>query len=478
MRIQRLVNLIKQHKVSGITSDSRQVRENFIFVAIKGVKEDGGEFIDEAISKGAKFIVCATDARVNPAASAEFIRVGDTRAVLAKLAAYFYEEPSKKIKVIGITGTNGKTTITYLLEALLKEAGFQAAVIGTVNYRFKNKIIPAENTTPGPLKIQSMLSEMVKNGVDYAALEVSSHALEQGRVGEIDFHSGIFSNLTQDHLDYHKTIKNYFRAKSKLFRELSPKAFAVINNDDPYSVNLKKITPAGIITYGINKRADLTARDIQFGVKYTRFTLSMAEKKIKFKVRLIGRHNIYNMLAAISWGIKEGISLNVIASGLEKFSLVPGRLERIDSQKGFSIFVDYAHTDDALKNVLGALRQLSPARILAVFGCGGDRDRSKRPKMGEVVSALADFSVITNDNPRSENPLAIIKDVESGIRKKNYLVIPDRRKAIEKILQLAQKGDIVLVAGKGHENYQILGDKVMHFDDREEVKECLKSLNY
>ncbi|MCX5695553.1 MAG: UDP-N-acetylmuramoyl-L-alanyl-D-glutamate--2,6-diaminopimelate ligase [Candidatus Omnitrophica bacterium] len=478
MRIEELIKIIEKRKVRGISDNSGLVRKNFIFVAVKGSKADGNRFINAAIEKGARFMVCDARVKTSGLKSVSFIKVKDPRRALAELAASFYKNPSQKLKVAGITGTNGKTTITYLLEALLRKAGLSAGVIGTINHRFKNTVIPAKNTTPGPLDIQSMLARMLKEGVGYAVMEVSSHALDQDRVAAINFHSAIFTNLTQDHLDYHKTIKRYFAAKAKLFKRMAPKSFVVINNDDKYAGILKKLTRAKIITYGIKNKADVQAKNIKFDVRHTEFDLSFSGRETRFRINLIGRHNVYNILAAASWGIREGLSLKIIKSALEGFLLVPGRLERIKSKKGFSVFVDYAHTADALKNVLQALRQLSPNRIITLFGCGGQRDKLKRPKMGRVVTTLSDFAVITSDNPRSEKPLAIVRDILKGIKKNNYCVIPQRRAAIRKSISLARPGDIVLLAGKGHENYQIFSDKRIHFDDREEVRACLKSLSY
>jgi UDP-N-acetylmuramoyl-L-alanyl-D-glutamate--2,6-diaminopimelate ligase len=474
MRIEELVKITEEHKVGGLTDKSGFTGKDFIFVAVKGAKIDASRFINEAIENGAKFIVCDSKVKTPDSQEISFVKVKDTRAALSELAVRFYKNPSRKLKVIGVTGTNGKTTITYLLEALLKEKGAPAGVIGTINYRFKNKVIPAKNTTPGPLEIQSILFNMLKDGARYAAMEVSSHALDQKRVANIDFHSAIFTNLTQDHLDYHKNFKGYFAAKSKLFKEISSKSFAVINNDDEYSRKLKKITPARIITYGIENKSDVQAKNIKFSATHTEFDLLAFGNRIKIEANLIGRHNVYNMLAVCAWGVKEGIALKVIKSALEKFLHVPGRLERFSSKKGFYVFVDYAHTDDALKNVLSALRQLSPRRIITLFGCGGERDNLKRPKMGKVATELSDFTLITSDNPRSEKPENIIKDIIRGIKKNNYLVVLERRKAIRKAMSLAKSGDIVLLAGKGHENYQVLNGRTMHFDDREEVRRCLR----
>jgi UDP-N-acetylmuramoyl-L-alanyl-D-glutamate--2,6-diaminopimelate ligase len=463
--------------VKGITCNSKKVLDNFIFVAIKGTHVDGHGFIQEAIDRGAKIIV--TQSTVHSLQSTKkivFIKVNDTRKALAKLAAEFYGHPSKKIKVIGITGTNGKTTVTYLIEALLKEAGFAPAVIGTVNYRFKERTIPSQNTTPGPCELQSLLADMVKENIDYCLMEVSSHALSQDRTEGINFHSAIFTNLTQDHLDYHKTLENYFQTKAKLFQDISPNAFVVINNDNEYGRRLKELIHSSeIITYGIEHQADVMARNIKCDISHTEFILTAMKKKINFKTSLIGRHNVYNILASFTWTFKEGLDLAVVKSSLEKFDFVPGRLERIKCKRGFSVFVDYAHTEDALTNVIKALRDVSDKRIIVVFGCGGERDRTKRPKMGYVACELADYVIITNDNPRCEEPEEIIKDIRRGIRKNNYFILPDRKEAIKKSLSLAKAGDIVLIAGKGHENYQILKDKKIHFDDRRVVRECLMS---
>ncbi|MDD5166466.1 MAG: UDP-N-acetylmuramoyl-L-alanyl-D-glutamate--2,6-diaminopimelate ligase [Candidatus Omnitrophica bacterium] len=488
MRIQELIKILNTKKdysgssdfqVRGLACNSKDVRGGFVFVAIKGNRDDGKKFIADAINKGAKAIIAGSSAgNIRVPQGVLLVRVNDTRKALAELAARFYKMPSKKLKVVGITGTNGKTTITYLLEAMLKEKRISPAVVGTISYRFKDKLIPAKNTTPGPLELQSMFADMLKSNIRYVIMEVSSHALDQDRVAGINFHSAIFTNLTQDHLDYHKTLEKYFQSKARMFKGLSPDAFAVLNNDDAFSRRLKRYTRAGIITYGIKNKSDITARDIKFDCSHTGFKIITPRGEIKIKSPLIGRHNVYNVLAAFAWGFKAGIALAGIKSAIEKFSSVPGRLEKIDTRAGFSVFVDYAHTEDALTNVINTLRELTRDRIIVVFGCGGERDRVKRPKMGRVVSELSDYAVITSDNPRSERPQAIIDDIKRGIRKKNFCIIPGRLEAIKKTLAMAHDGDIVLVAGKGHENYQILNDKTIHFDDREAVRECLRSMNY
>lgn len=473
--------VLSNFEVAGVSANSKHIQNNFVFVAVKGSCADGFSFIDEAINKGAKVVISQKSKVRSLKAKVAFIKVRNDREALGKLAAKFYGNPSSKIKVVGITGTNGKTTLTYLLESILKEAGFLPAVIGTINYRFGKSVVPSKNTTPGPVELQSMLSDMAAAGLTHCLMEVSSHALEQKRTEGISFHSAIFTNLTQDHLDYHKTIQNYFQAKAKLFRDIPKDSYVVLNNDDRFGRLLKKETEARIITYGLRNKALFSIKKIKFDCFHTEFLLSSQvyrQEKIFFKTRLIGKHNLYNILASVAWAQQEGIALEKIKAAIEGFSCVPGRLERVGLKEKFTVFVDYAHTEDALKNILNTLRQIALRKIIVVFGCGGDRDAGKRPKMGRVVSQLADYAVITNDNPRSESPEKIIEEIRKGIRSKNYCVIPDRFEAIKKSLSIAKADDIVLIAGKGHEDYQIINDKRMFFDDRMVVIECLKSMNY
>lgn len=483
MRIKQLikslninVNGLEDFEVRGISCNSKEVKKDFVFVAIKGSNQDGHKFISEAIRNGARLVITQDPQPQN--SKVTFINFKDTRKILGRLASEFYSRPSEILKVVGITGTNGKTTITYLIEAILEEAGFYPGALGTINYRFKDRLIPAKNTTPGPIELQNILAQMSKAGVDYCIMEVSSHALDQNRIEGIEFHSAIFTNLTQDHLDYHKNLENYFKAKAKLFMMLNNNSFAVINNDDKWARRIKDLTCARIITYGIKNNAFVRAKKIKFNSLSTEFLLSGKKTEFTLKTKLLGEHNIYNILAAVAWALKEGIDISIIKSTLEKLSSVPGRLERINFNGKFQVFVDYAHTEDALKNIIKTLRLIFNKRIIVVFGCGGERDKTKRPKMGRVVTELSDLAIITNDNPRSEDPQDIINDIKRGIRKKNYSVISDRAEAIKKALSLAKSGDVVLVAGKGHENYQILKDRVIHFDDKEVIRECLKSMNY
>ncbi len=465
--------------VKGLSCDSRRIEPGFVFVAVKGNNADGKEFILEAVKKGAKAVVLKSGGTcsVQIKDSVVFIEVPDERIALAGLAAAFYEDPSSRMKVVGVTGTNGKTTITYLLEAILKECGFIPGVIGTINCRFQDKVIPSLNTTPGPVELQSLLDRMFKSEVAYALMEVSSHALDQERTAKIGFSAAIFTNLTQDHLDYHQNLEDYFLAKAKLFTNLSGSSLAVVNVDDPYGLRLKGISKGRVVTYGIDRDCDIRAIGLKMDQSSSEFRVQTKNGKDRISSGLIGRHNVYNILAALAWAQEEKLDPAKVNRALERFSLVPGRLERFSSDKGFSVFVDYAHTEDALKNVLIALKQIQHKRIIVVFGCGGQRDKTKRPKMGKVVSELADYAIITNDNPRAEEPGRIIEDILSGISKDNFCVIPERLEAIKRSLALAEAGDIVLVAGKGHEDYQVLKDKTLHFDDREAVKQCLQSRN-
>ena len=473
----RIINLC-DFPVNGIACDSKSVKDNYVFVAIKGTSLDGHLFIGEAIRKGAKAIICQrAPARLPIPEGCSWITVKDTRQALARLAQRFYGHPSGKMKVIGITGTNGKTTTSYLLESLLNEAGFKTAVIGTINYRFGSKVIPACNTTPGPLETQSLLSGMQRAGVGFVVMEVSSHALAQERVSSVDFSYAIFTNLTHDHLDYHLNMDAYFKAKARLFKAMPKNTVSIFNIDDPYARRLLNMTRSRVITYGLGSRAMVSARDIRFSIRSTRFIAKTPKATIEITSPLIGRHNLYNVLAAISLGTAVGLRPDTIKNAIAKFKPVPGRLERVDRGGDFSVFVDYAHTDDALKNVLTTLKELTASRIIVVFGCGGNRDKAKRPKMGRVASELSDFAIITSDNPRNESPRDIIADILSGITTKNFKVIADRRAAILGSIKMARPGDVILIAGKGHETRQIFKNRSIHFDDRETVRQCLELMS-
>jgi UDP-N-acetylmuramoyl-L-alanyl-D-glutamate--2,6-diaminopimelate ligase len=467
--------------IKGVSCDSKRVACDHLFVAIKGDNCDGRDFIAEAVGRGARFIVLEA---FNPTLmkfielnkSLGYAEVPDSRLALAKLADKFYGHPSEKIKVIGITGTNGKTTTSYLIESMLKKAGFKVGRLGTIEYRFEERAIPAWHTTPDACQLQYYLSQMVKEGLDYCIMEVSSHALQQHRTKFVEFNQAIFTNLSQDHLDYHINMENYFSAKAKLFEGLSPGSKAIINLDDAYAKELIQRSPVPVVTYGLESYASLRAHRIHLSLEASEFEVSMPGGKLRLCSRLIGRHNIYNILAAIACGLQENLEPEVIKGGIEALHFVPGRLENVSPSERFSVFVDYAHTEDALRSVLETIRAVSPKKVILVFGCGGDRDKSKRKKMGKVASKLADFVIITSDNPRSEDPQRIAQDITKGLNsgQRNFKVIIDRLGAIKEAISMADSDSIVLVAGKGHERHQIFRDFIMPFDDRE-VTQCLLS---
>jgi len=458
-----------------VSCDSREEQKDGLFVALAGSKFNGEDFIKDAIGRGAKVIV-KHGPPVKTVEGICFLDVDDPKHFLYAIGQRFYDYPSKKIKSIGVTGTNGKTTITYLIESIIHATAKNCGVIGTVNYRIGEKILPSKNTTPGFLDNQRLLSQWVDLKVDYCVMEASSHALDQGRLQGIDFSAGIFTNLTQDHLDYHKDMESYFKAKSLLFTSLSSKAAAIINTDDDYGRRLSQLSQCRKFSYAIDSHADVRAQNINYHLSGTHFEIVFSQGVFKIHTRFIGRHNIYNILAAFAWGLSEGLGPEIIRRGIEKLTHVPGRLEPVANEKGIFIFIDYAHTDDGLINVLKGLRAVSREKIIVVFGCGGDRDRTKRPKMAKAACDLADYSIVTSDNPRSEEPQAIIEEIITGFTKGNYEIFVDRREAIGRALEMAQKGQTVLIAGKGHEDYQIFKDRTIHFDEREVVKECLQSL--
>jgi len=480
MNLSKLLENLKQYQVynfreldiKGITCDSRKVKNNFIFVVIRGIKEDGTKYLSEAIQRGAKAVVYEEFPSLEKGVVG--IKVKNARRAYSHLCAEFYHNPSLNLKVVGVTGTNGKTTITYLIEKILKIKNRPALLIGTINYHYKNKIILAHNTTPSAEELQFLLSQAKKERIEYAVMEVSSHALAQGRVDDIYFSYAIFTNLTQDHLDYHRNMEEYFQAKAKLLHLLKPEGKAIINIDDFYGRRLLKVCRYPIITYGLNKKADIYADCIEYSIKGTDFILHTPKNKIKMHTSLLGTHNIYNILAGVGFALEENTDLGDVKKAISEFKPPPGRLEKV-YDKDFAVFVDYAHTPSALENVLSVLRKVTKKRIILVFGCGGERDRLKRPKMGKIATELAEEVIVTSDNPRSEDPLLIIKEIISGIKKKNYKVILERKEAIFSALKEAKKQDIVLVAGKGHENYQIIKDRVIPFNDAKIIREYFKN---
>jgi len=459
--------------ITALSDDSRTVVPGSIFIALTGHAKDGRDFVNEAVSKGAAVIVSDPGLRVPEGVLK--VSISDVRAALAPIVKNFYGDPSAKLKVIGITGTNGKTTVTYLIEGIVKSAGARAGVIGTINYRSNGDTRPAKNTTPGSLELQKLLREMVDGGVKYAAMEVSSHALDQGRISGVGLDIGIFTNITSDHLDYHKTRDEYFKAKSRLFGHLKNNGMAILNFDDEKVMSVKGSVKAKILTYGIGQGSDIKASNIKLSPDGSSFDVSTPLLRFSIKTHLIGMHNISNCLAAIAAMYALGLDRKLIAEGILSLTSVPGRLEPVECGQPFKVLVDYAHTEDALNNVLAILKEIAGRKVLTVFGCGGDRDRSKRPLMGISACKFSDQVIITSDNPRSEEPMDIIRDIESGIKGNfsNYDIVPDRREAIQRAISSAAEGDVVLIAGKGHEDYQIVKGKTIYFDDRKVASEML-----
>ena len=469
----------QRQEIVSVCSDSRKVSPGGLFVALAGPKTHGALFLREAITRGAKVLLIDPEVTDVPWSNDVLcLKVGNTRTILSQLLDKFYDFPTRKVQVVGVTGTNGKTTITYLLESVLSAHARKCGVIGTIEHRWGGCVHAAKNTTPGMEDNYQYLAEMAAQGADYCLMEVSSHALDQGRVSGIPFKGGLFTNLTGDHLDYHKTMEEYFLAKARLFTGLGKDAVAVINGDDHYGPRLAAMATTKTMTYGIDQSATVTAREIHLSFKGSEFTVTSPIGDFKVITPLVGRHNIYNILAVISFSLFAEVPVLTIQKGIADLRGVPGRLERIDVGQDFSVFVDYAHTEDALKNVLSSLRHVSPARIIVVFGCGGDRDSSKRPKMGRVASQGADYTILTNDNPRREEPDDIVRQIVSGLTNDRYQIILDRRQAITAALAMAKRDDIVLIAGKGHEDYQIFKDKTVEFREREIVRELLYTQGY
>jgi UDP-N-acetylmuramoyl-L-alanyl-D-glutamate--2,6-diaminopimelate ligase len=457
-------------EITGVRYDSRRVMPGNLFVAVRGGTFDGHSFIEQAVEKGAVAVV-GEQAALSQRATV--IVVQDSRDALAQLAATFFGHPSRKMKMIGVTGTNGKSTTSFLIKHLLERAGQSTGLIGTVQYEIGERRLPALRTTPESSDLQELLSQCVETVCRNVVIEVSSHALSLGRSKEIEFTVGVFTNLTRDHLDFHRGMKDYFEAKALLFESVrqsrSKDRKAIINVDDPYGQQLVarfgKDLP--IITYGMGARAEFRASDFKVEMSGTSYRLDANDKSYLVRLPLIGRFNIYNSLAALAAAHAVGLDVRNAVLGLAKAPQIPGRLEAVPAKRKFHVFVDYAHTDDALLNVVKTCRDLNPNRLILVFGCGGDRDRTKRPLMGAVADQYADFAFITSDNPRKEDPEAILRDIEAGFTHKNYEKIVDRKGAIARAIAMAQPRDIVLIAGKGHEKYQEFRDHTIPFDDVE-----------
>ncbi len=476
MQLKKLISALTDPQVIGsfdrditaIAYDSRKVKVGTMFVALRGEHADGHNFINRAVESGASAIVSEETLSTS---KATVIVVPDTRAALADIAVRFYQNPSKSLKVAGITGTNGKTTTAFLLKHICESALGRCGLLGTVRYEIGERILPATRTTPESLDVQDLLYQIRSAGCRAAAMEVSSHALKQNRVRGIEFDAAVFTNLTQDHLDYHGTMSEYFEAKASLFSSLAfqskKKGKAVINIDDRWGSKLRKRLPENIpvLTYGLGTRADFRANNLKIDFRGTTYQLDAMGRTFLVRLPLIGRFNVYNSLAAIACAVSLGINIRQAVLSLANASFVPGRLEAVPAKRQFRVFVDYAHTDDALRSVISTLRELNPHRLIVVFGCGGSRDRAKRPLMARAVEDLADYAIVTSDNPRKEDPDAIIEDVKRGFRSENYEVVPDRKEAIFRAVAMAQPRDIVLLAGKGHETYQEFADHTIPFDD-------------
>ena len=464
--------------ITGIQYDSRKVTSGNLFVAVKGFQSDGHQYIKQALDNGASAILISKEQYCS--ADYPWILVEDSRLALAEISNAFYGHPSEKLKLIGVTGTNGKTTTTNLICNIIEAQGYKTGLIGTIHNRIGDKILEGSRTTPESLELQQMFAQMVEEGIGYAVMEVSSHALELHRVTCCDFDIAVFTNLTQDHLDYHVTMENYCQAKTILFKMLGSKGevaslqkTAVINIDDPWANHFMVASNAPVVTYSMHKDASWKAEDVQVGAKGVQYSVDGHPVKL----HLTGNFNVYNSLAALAVGEALGFPLENVIRALEQVPGIAGRFQTVTGAKDFSVIVDYAHTPDGLENVISTAQAFAKGRVITVFGCGGDRDRTKRPLMGAMAAELSDYCVVTSDNPRTEDPEQILKDILPGVEEhmqpETYHVEVDRRKAIHYAVQMAQPGDVVLLAGKGHENYQDVNGHKHHFDDYEVAQEAI-----
>ncbi|NMB12966.1 MAG: UDP-N-acetylmuramoyl-L-alanyl-D-glutamate--2,6-diaminopimelate ligase [Firmicutes bacterium] len=482
-------------KIQGIAYDSRQVRPGDLFVCIKGFRFDGHAFISDALERGAVGLVvddssmiprrdqyCGEEGFAPVPASVPVLYTKDTRKALGLLGACFYRYPSRKLGLIGVTGTKGKTTTTYLIKSILEAAGHRVGLIGTIQNVIGNKSLPTERTTPESVDLQSLFSQMVDDACDYAVMEVSSHALKLQRTIGSEFDIGVFTNLSQDHLDFHPSFQDYLDTKTGFFANLGIEGTtkhktAILNYDERYCDYIRERTSVSVITYGTRSGATYRARDIAIGTSGLTYRLEHPGGEELIDLPMTGYFNVYNSLAALSTCLAVGIDLPVAVRGLETARPVPGRLEPIERGQDFTVLVDYAHNPASLENALETVKGLTRGRSIVVFGCGGDRDRTKRPLMGEIAGRLADAVIVTSDNPRSETPELICEEIGVGVSKtigdKPWAIIVDRHRAIKRAVQMAESGDTVLIAGKGHEPYQILKDRTIHFDDREEAARAL-----
>ncbi|MBW2558095.1 MAG: UDP-N-acetylmuramoyl-L-alanyl-D-glutamate--2,6-diaminopimelate ligase, partial [Deltaproteobacteria bacterium] len=473
-----------------ICYDSRKCGEGSVFVAIAGAEFNGHDFVRDVVKRGTGYIVYDEE-KPSTEPGAVFIRVKDSRLALGRLAKNFYGNPSRDLCLIGVTGTNGKTTVAYLLESILESAGFRTGVTGTVNYRYGGNIFPASHTTPESLDLHRMLREMVDAGVTHVVMEVSSHAIDLKRIYGCEYNIGIFTNLSPEHLDYHHTMEEYFLVKKRFFTDVLSGSVAVVNRDDPWGVGLLGEIKTPSVTFGVGGFCDVSSTDFTFSMDGISANIKGPDGVFPISSVMVGKFNLYNILAAAATAMSLGISEEYIRSGIGALETVPGRLEKVSKPGEPLVFVDYAHTGDALEKVLENLSDFKEDRIITVFGCGGDRDRTKRPVMGKIAATLSDLAIITSDNPRTEDPSKIMNEIEAGIdtdskryfpeniingfNEKGYMIVADRRTAINLAVSIAGESDIVLVAGKGHEDYQIMGTRKFSFDDRVVVREALSA---
>ncbi len=470
--------------VTSVTDDSRAVASGSLFVAVKGERVDGHRFVAQAAQAGAAAIVAQESVETG---SLPFVKVADSRKALGFIGSRFYGDPSARLSMMGVTGTNGKTTTTYLCKALLEGIGRHVGLIGTVAYQIGAETIPASHTTPGALELQGLLMKMTQAGLNSVVMEVSSHALAMDRTAGCEYDAAVFTNLTQDHLDYHRTMEEYFQAKLRLFTGLGKGKKtgqrAIINMDDPRGAEIRAACRVPVWGYAVKSQADLKAERVHLSMNGSAFSAATPAGTFAVESRLVGEHNVYNLLGAIGVALHAGATCDQVREAVAKVINVPGRFERVSAGQDFTVVVDYAHTEDALVRLLTAAQALKSHRIITLFGCGGDRDRGKRPKMGRAAVEYSDVVVLTSDNPRTEDPMAILREVEVGVREAlqsrshvEYHLVPDRREAIGMAVRLARTGDIVLIAGKGHEDYQIVGTKKVYFDDREAAREAIQQL--
>lgn len=482
MLLSKLLNIARLKKpesvadfdVRGLSLDSRNIQSGYIFFSIRGNKADGRQFLEQAVCNGAELIVAEAEYKNDYKGTDNIIFVDDIRKVMAELSSIYYGYPSKRVKVLGITGTNGKTTISYLIKSVLEEAGYKCGLLGTISYiTGKKNIEAARLTTPDSIELNKMIAEMVDNEIDYCIMEVSSIALSKSRVHGIEFDTAIFTNLTSEHMDLHLNMQNYFEAKKILFNNLKKGNLAISNSDDEYGIKILDDCKGVKKFYSINESSDLKAQNINIKLDGLKFSVDYDGSRYFVESTLTGRFNIYNILAALQFGLEKQISIETILTAVKRFEAAKGRFNRTMLPNGACAIVDYSHTSDSLKNAIEAAVEVrnagvSEGRVITIFGCGGDRDKTKRPVMGKIAAELSDFVIITSDNPRTEDPEEIVKDILCGIKEKNnYQIEINRENAIKKGLSMSRKGDIILVCGKGHETYQEINGIKSHFDDQE-----------